>query len=51
MQYFPLPAAAAKGTYLVRVEVDGVESLLKQEPNPNDPDHPLPFSGPLVEIP
>jgi hypothetical protein len=45
---FPLPAEAV-GTYLVRVEVDGVESLL--EPNPNDPAHPLPFSGPLVTIP
>jgi hypothetical protein len=45
---FPLPAQAAGATYLVRVEVDGVESLL--DPNPNDPDHPVPFSGPLVTL-
>jgi hypothetical protein len=46
---FPLPAQAV-GTYLVRVEVDGVESLLELEPNPNDPDTPASFSGPLVTL-
>ncbi len=45
---FPLPAQAVGATYLVRVEVDGVESLLDQQKDPNDPDKPVPFSGPLV---
>ncbi|HYN19681.1 MAG TPA: DUF4255 domain-containing protein [Thermoanaerobaculia bacterium] len=44
---FPLPAEAL-GTYLVRVQVDSVESLLVRDPN--DPDNNVPFSGPLVTI-
>jgi hypothetical protein len=40
-------ARVEPGAYLVRVQVDGAESLLEQDTDPNDPV----FSGPQVNIP
>jgi uncharacterized protein YfaS (alpha-2-macroglobulin family) len=43
---FPIPEDFPAGTYLIRLRVDGAESALQVDPDPQN----LAYIGPLLEV-